>query len=91
MPMYNVYKCSYIVTFGSLPIHSEALTCMNLYLCLLPYMLTFWKSLEGDLPLSNSKKREILRRHFLQPYFFFFEDGKVLAGPENNLFLPDIV
>ena len=29
-----------------------------------PYLLTFWKSFEGDLPLSNSKKREILRRLF---------------------------
>ena len=54
------------------------------------YLLTFWKSLEVDLPLSNSKKRKILRRIVLQPNYFF-ENGEVLACPENDLFLPDIV
>ena len=56
------------------------------------YLLTFWKSLEGDIPLCNSKKREILHNIlFLQQYFFFFEDSEVFVGPENDLFLPDIV
>ena len=34
------------------------------------YLLTFWKSLEGDLPLSNYKQREILRIFFCSNIFF---------------------
>ena len=39
--------------------------------CIKPalYLLTFWKSLEGVLPLSNSKKREILQVFFAAIFF----------------------